>query len=53
MSQSNRPKSLRAVFTNMAVPIPLTLKLYMVLRNGGRRIVTGSSCCGHPGEPGC
>jgi len=45
--------SLRAIFTNMAVKMPLHRKLYLVLRNNWIKVTSRQSCCGHPGEPGC
>lgn len=33
--------------------LPFHRRLVAVARNLGRRIVTRSDCCGHPGEPGC
>jgi hypothetical protein len=48
-----RKPSMRAIFTNMHVPMPLWKKLWLVARNGARRIVLLQNCCGHPGEPGC
>ena len=45
--------SLRAIFTNMAVPMPFHRKLYLVLRNNAIKVVKRQSCCGHYGEPGC
>ncbi|MFW6150468.1 MAG: hypothetical protein ACOC6A_02935 [Chloroflexota bacterium] len=44
---------LKAFFTNMAVPMPLHEKLYLVFRNNAIKIVKRQPCCGHPGEPGC
>ncbi|MBN2074757.1 MAG: hypothetical protein JW762_04325 [Dehalococcoidales bacterium] len=41
------------IFTNMAVPMPLHRKLYLVFRNNMIKIVKRQRCCGHPGEPGC
>jgi len=43
----------RAIFTNMSVPMPLHMKLYLVLRNNLIKVVKQQQCCGHPGEPGC
>lgn len=45
--------SLRAIFTNMSVKMPLHRKLYLVLRNNMIKVTRRQSCCGHPGEPGC
>ena len=45
--------TLKAFFTNMQAPMPLTRKLWLVARNNWIKIRTGSSCCGNFGEPGC
>ena len=45
--------SLRSIFTNMAAPMPLHRKLWLVVRNSLSRLKNGRTCCGHPGEPGC
>jgi hypothetical protein len=51
-SSKKRP-SLKAVFTNMKVKMPLHRKLYLVFRNNGIKIWRRQNCCGHLGEPGC
>ena len=55
MSQKRRSYTdqIRDVFTNLDAPMPLTHKLFYLVRNGGKRVVTLSTCCGHPGQPGC
>ncbi|MBE0479971.1 MAG: hypothetical protein IBX68_03225 [Dehalococcoidia bacterium] len=45
--------SLKAIFTNMAVPMPLHRKIYLVFRNNLIKVRKRQRCCGHPGEPGC
>lgn len=40
-------------FTNMAAPMPLPRKLYLVFRNNLIKLWKRQGCCGHPGEPGC
>jgi hypothetical protein len=52
---SNQPRrfSLRHVFTNWRQPLPLRVKLALTAKNAWRRVTGPSSCCGHPGEPGC
>jgi hypothetical protein len=50
---AKRRPSLRAVFTNMKVKMPLHRKLYLVFRNNGIKIWRRQNCCGHLGEPGC
>jgi hypothetical protein len=32
---------------------PLTERVRLSLRNNLIKVRTASSCCGHPGEPGC
>ncbi len=39
---------------NLRAPMPLRRKVRLIARNVLRRIVPRpSTCCGHPGEPGC
>ncbi|OPY03381.1 MAG: hypothetical protein A4E61_01124 [Syntrophorhabdus sp. PtaB.Bin184] len=45
--------SVRMFLTNLHVRMPLHRKIWLVLRNNMKKILTGSSCCCHPGEPGC
>ena len=39
--------------TNWNQPLPLPRKLALVMRNLSLRVVKRSTCCGHPGQPGC
>ncbi len=39
--------------TNLKQPMPLGRKLRLLARNNWIRLTTPSTCCGHPGEPGC
>ncbi len=45
--------SLRAVFSNLGVQMPLGRKLQRIFANNWIKIHTRSSCCGNYGEPGC
>ncbi len=45
--------SLRAVFSNLSVQMPLGRKLQRIFVNNWIKIRTRSSCCGNYGEPGC
>ncbi|MFC2018342.1 hypothetical protein ACFLU4_00075 [Chloroflexota bacterium] len=45
--------SLKTLFSNMRVPMPLYRKLYLVFRNNLIKIRRRKDCCGHHGEPGC
>ena len=45
--------SFGAFLTNMGAPLPLPQKLGLVVRNNWIKLRTGSTCCGHPGQPGC
>jgi hypothetical protein len=46
--------SARAFFANWhTYDAPFAAKLRMAFRNNATKIRTRSSCCGHPGEPGC
>lgn len=48
----SRP-SMRAVVANFATyEAPLPTKVALALRNAAKRL-TGQTCCGHPGQPGC
>jgi hypothetical protein len=38
---------------NLRKPMPLWRKVWLFVRNNGKKIITLKSCCGHPGEPGC
>jgi hypothetical protein len=38
---------------NLRTPMPLWRKAWLIFRNNAKKILTLSSCCGHPGEPGC
>jgi hypothetical protein len=38
---------------NLRQPMPLPRKFYLIMRNTWLKIRTGSTCCGHHGEPGC
>jgi hypothetical protein len=44
---------LRAVFTNLRAPMPLRRKVLRLLVNNWTKLRNRSTCCGHPGEPGC
>jgi hypothetical protein len=35
------------------VEMPLSKKLWLLLRNNWIKISKFQNCCGHPGEPGC
>jgi len=43
----------RGMFTNWKAPMPLGRKVQRILANNWTKIRTRSTCCGHPGEPGC
>jgi hypothetical protein len=51
---SHSGPSPRAFFTNFRTyDAPFMTKLRLAVRNNVTKIRTKSSCCGHPGEPGC
>jgi hypothetical protein len=52
MGHDHKPDP-KAFVDNLKGPMPFQRKLYLLLRNNVRKIVTTKSCCGHPGEPGC
>jgi hypothetical protein len=43
--------NLKAIFTNLKAPMPLSHKLQRILVNNWTKVRTRSTCCGHPGEP--
>jgi hypothetical protein len=45
--------NLRAIFTNLRAPMPLSRKVQRLVVNNWTKIRTRSRCCGHHGEPGC
>ena len=46
--------SFRALITNFReYDAPLATKIRLALRNTAIKLRQRSSCCGHPGEPGC
>jgi len=45
--------SLKAMFSNLRAPMPLGRKVQRLVANNWTKIRTRSTCCGHPGEPGC
>jgi hypothetical protein len=52
MHDKHRP-SAHAFLTNLRVDMPLFRKIWLLLRNNIKKILTARPCCGHPGEPGC
>lgn len=53
-SEFTDPKAPGNAFVrNLRVPMPLSEKLRIVLRNVTIKITRMQRCCGHPGEPGC
>jgi hypothetical protein len=42
-----------AFLRNLRQPMPLGRKIRLVVRNNAIKFKTASTCCGHPGEPGC
>jgi hypothetical protein len=50
---SNTQPSAATAWQNLKKPMPLAKKLRLIERNAWIRISTPSTCCGHPGEPGC
>jgi hypothetical protein len=48
------PPTPRSYLENLTAPLPLGQKLRLLSRNVVRRLFPKpSTCCGHPGEPGC
>jgi hypothetical protein len=46
-------QGLRNNITNWNQPLPFRVKVSKLVKNLWIRAVTGSTCCGHDGEPGC
>jgi len=44
---------LRNNITNWNQPLPFHVKINKLARNLWIKVATGSTCCGHEGEPGC
>ena len=54
MMGNNRKPNLKAFLVdNLKGSMPFQKKLFLFIKNNARKIVTGKSCCGHFGEPGC
>jgi hypothetical protein len=53
MCADHRHGSPSETLENLRQPMPLGRKLYLIARNYWLKIRTGSTCCGHHGEPGC
>jgi len=51
-ADDNRPVPSEAL-ANLRQPMPLGRKLRLVVRNTWLKVRNRSTCCGHPGEPGC
>ena len=45
--------ALRNNISNWNQPLPFHAKVSKTIRNLWIRAATGSTCCGHAGEPGC
>ncbi len=50
---ANRNPDLKAFFTNLKVPMPLSRKIYLLVRNNALKLIKRKNCCGHYGMPGC
>jgi hypothetical protein len=44
---------LRNNITNWNQPLPFHVKVSKLVKNLWTKVSTGSTCCGHEGEPGC
>jgi len=52
MCEDKQP-NLRDIFSNLKKSMPMTRKLWLVMRNNLRKVVRLNNCCGNHGEPGC
>ena len=46
-------EALRNNITNWNQPLPFHVKVSKFVKNSWIKVSTGSTCCGHEGEPGC
>ncbi|MHB0878768.1 MAG: hypothetical protein ACYC5O_22235 [Anaerolineae bacterium] len=53
MCDGHQHPSANATLANLLQPMPLGRKLRLLARNIWSRVRHHSTCCGHPGEPGC
>jgi hypothetical protein len=59
LNRHQKPRSpglsegLRNNITNWNQPLPFHIKVNKLVKNLWIRAATGSTCCGHDGEPGC
>lgn len=49
----NKKPNMRAFFTNLKVEMPLSKKIFLLVKNNFIKISKGKNCCGNYGEPGC
>ncbi len=51
---TEKDPSPQSYLENLRAPLPLRTKIALIARNVLRRFFPKpSTCCGHPGEPGC
>ncbi len=53
MCEPEERPSFRSVVNNCMQPMPLRRKLTLMVFNNLLKLRRVSSCCGHPGQPGC
>jgi hypothetical protein len=53
MHDHNHHPDARTFLTNLRVDMGLSRKIWLFFRNNMKKILTASTCCGHPGQPGC
>ncbi len=54
MCSEEKPPTTGSYLENLRAPMPLGRKLRLIARNAARRVFPKpTTCCGHPGEPGC
>lgn len=52
MCEQQKP-SIKDFFSNLKVPMTLSRKISLFLRNNAIKLVKRQNCCGHTDEPGC
>jgi len=52
-SENKKKPNMKDMVSNLSVPMGLTRKISLLIRNNTYKLIHFKKCCGHPGEPGC
>jgi len=52
-SKNKKKPNVKDIVSNLSVPMSLTRKISLLIRNNTYKLTHLTKCCGHPGEPGC